>query len=117
MGRHEDAMVREMALRGYAPRTKVTYLRRMRRLVRYFGRPPDELSEDEVMDYFRSLASETISSSTFNQSLAAARVYFGGVLKRNWEIKTLNYHKQPRRLPVVLSVDEVRRRVEGMRIA
>jgi len=113
MGKHKEAMMREMALRGYAPRTREAYLQRMRRLVRYFGRPPDELSEDEVMDYFRSLASEKISSSTFNQSLAAARVYFVGVLKRDWEIKTLNYHKQPLRLPEVLNGEEVQRLFDG----
>jgi site-specific recombinase XerD len=113
MGKHKDAMVREMALRGYAPRTQEAYLLRMRHLVRYFRRPPDELSEAEVMDYFRSLASKKISSSTFNQCLAAARVYFGGVLKRDWEIKALPYHKQPRRVPEVLSSEEVQRLLDS----
>lgn len=113
MGRFRNAMSREMALRGYAPKTQSAYLLRMRRLVRHFGRPPDALSEDEVMDYFRSLASEEVSTSTFNQSLAAARVFFGGVLKRDWQINTLKYHKAPRRLPQVLSREEVKRLLEA----
>jgi len=113
MGKHKDAMARELALRGYAPRTQKAYLLRMRRLVRHCGRAPDELSEDEVMDYFRSLASEGVSTSTFNQSLSAARIFFGGVLKRDWQISTLGYHKAPRRLPEVLNREEVQRLFEA----
>jgi len=109
MGKHRDAMARELALRGYAPRTQKAYLLRIRCLVRQIGRPADELSEEDVLDYFRTLASEGVSTSTFNQSLSAARIFFGGVLKRDWQINTLKYHKAPRRLPEVLNREEVQR--------
>jgi integrase/recombinase XerD len=113
MGQYRDAMARELALRGYAPRTQSAYLLRMRRLVRHFGRSPDQLSEDDVMEYFRSLASSGTSTSTFNQSLSAARIFFGGVLKRDWKVNRLNYHKAPRRLPEVLNREEVRRLLDA----
>lgn len=113
MGKHADAMARELALRGYAPRTQKAYLGRMRRLVRHFGRPPDELSEDEVTDYFRTLASAGVSTSTFNQTLSAARIFFGAVLERDWQVNTLSYHKAPGRLPEVLNREEVQQLLDA----
>jgi len=113
MGQHREAMERELALRGYAVRTCETYLGCMRRLVSHCGRSPDKLSEDEVVEYFRSLASKHVSTSTFNQSVSAARVFFGGVLKREWSLGGVRYQRAPQRLPVVLSREEVHRLIEA----
>jgi len=112
MGKFRDAMERELALHGYMPKTVKAYVGCVRRLVRHCGRRPDQLSEEEVMEYFRDLASRGGSPSTFNQSLSAARIFFSGVLKREWRLG-LDYQRAPHRVPVVLAREEVDRLLEA----
>jgi len=108
MGRFHDAMKRELAFRGYAARTCRSYLYCMRRLVAHYRRSPDLLSKEEVVDYLRDLAEKGVSASTFNQSVSALRVFYGGVLKRDWSLRDVRYQRTAQRLPVVLSRDEAR---------
>ena len=110
MGVYRDAMDQEMARRGYALRTRETYLHSMRRLVRFCGRPPDQIGAEDFRRYLTDLAERRgLSPSAYNQSVAAARVLFRDMLKRDWESRLFDYQPARFSLPVVLSADEVRR--------
>jgi site-specific recombinase XerD len=109
MGVHRDAMDREMARRGLAPRTRKTYLGHMTRLVRFCRKPADDIDADDFYAYLCHLANERrISRSTFNQTVAAAKVFFKDVLKRDWDLKLFAYQAPESRLPVPLNPSEVR---------
>jgi integrase/recombinase XerD len=110
MGVFRDAMEREMAMRGFAPRTRETYLHCLRRLVRHYRVPPDQITYEEVRAYLGYLTRDRrLSCSTFNQALAACRLFFRDVLKREWSFDDLPYQRRPQKLPVVLSREEVAR--------
>jgi integrase/recombinase XerD len=109
MGVYRDAMDEEMARRGYAPRTRDTYLRSMERLVRFCHLPPDKIRAEDFRRYLTELTDvRKLSPSTFNQCVAAGRVLFRDVLKRNWELKLFDRQRPHFSLPVVLSPEEVR---------
>jgi site-specific recombinase XerD len=110
MGVFRDAMEQALALRGLAPRTCSTYLGWVRRLVRFCRVSPDQLTTEHVRAFLLDLTQgRRVSFSTFNQALNAARFFFVEVLKKPFVLEGLRYQKAPRRLPVVMSGEEVRR--------
>lgn len=114
MGVFRDAMVEALALRGLAPRTCTTYLHWVRRLVRFCRVSPDQLTTEHVRAFLLDLAQgRKLSFSTFNQALNAARFFFVGVLKKPFVLEGLRFQKAPRRLPVVMSEEEVKRLLDA----
>jgi integrase/recombinase XerD len=110
MGVYRKAMDQEMARRGYAPRTRDTYLRSMEQFVRFCRRSPDRIEAEDFRRYLADLTERRgLSPSTFNQRVAAARVLFRDILKREWDARLFDYQPPRFNLPVVLSPDEVRR--------
>lgn len=109
MGVFRDAMGEAMALRGLAPRTRLTYLHWVARLVKYCRTVPDQLTTDHVRKFLLYLTEERkLAFSTFNQALCAARFFFMEVLKRPFVLTGLHYQRPERRLPLVMSIGEVR---------
>lgn len=108
MGAMREAMLREMALRGLAPRTQQAYVGWMVRLVSKTRVPADQLSESQVRTYLASLSQRGLSASTLNQAINAVRFFFNGVLHRDWALE-IHYQRAPQRVPVTLTPDEVGR--------
>jgi site-specific recombinase XerD len=81
----------------------------MKDFVGYFMRPPDQLGKEEVHRYQVHLAEERqVSWTVFNQSVCALRFFYRVTLPRDWDVKeSIPYHKRRKRLPVVLSREEV----------
>lgn len=108
MGAMREAMLREMALRGLAPRTQESYVGWMARLVAKTRVPADQLSESQVRTYLAILSQGGLSASTMNQAISAVRFFFNGVLHREWPLEIL-YQRAPQRVPVTMTPDEVGR--------
>ncbi|PYQ01160.1 MAG: hypothetical protein DMF82_20100 [Acidobacteria bacterium] len=108
MGAMKESMLREMALRGLAPRTQQAYVGWMVRLVSKTRVPADQLSESQVRTYLGSLSQRGLSASTLNQAINAVRFFFNGVLHRDWALE-IHYQRAPQRVPVTLTPDEVGR--------
>jgi len=51
MGEFRDRMERDLQIRGFSPSTQECYLARMKALVRFFMRPPDELTLEDIQSY------------------------------------------------------------------
>ncbi|NNK49418.1 MAG: tyrosine-type recombinase/integrase [Gemmatimonadetes bacterium] len=103
-------MIRDMTVRGFSPRTHEAYLSAVRRLAKHYGRPPDELSSDEIQDYLVHLVTKRkLSSSTCNIAANAFRFLYRVTLGRDATTFEVPASKQPQRLPEILSRDEVAR--------
>jgi integrase/recombinase XerD len=108
MGEFRDRMERDLQIRGFSPLTQKCYLARMKAMVRFFMRPPDELTLEDVNAYQLYLTRDRkVGWSTFNQSVCAIRFFYGVTLNRDWDIRHIPYQKTGRKLPVVLSCEEV----------
>ncbi len=107
-----------LRLRHYSPRTEAVYVRWIQRFIRFHGlRHPSEMGSAEVSAFLTSLAVQgRVSASTQNQALAALLFLYGEVLGHQvaW-VANLIRAKSPRRVPVVLTRDEVRAIVGHMR--
>jgi integrase/recombinase XerD len=114
MGTMREAMLREMALRGFAPRTQETYVNWMARLVSRTRVGADQLTEVQVRTYLASLSQRGLSASTLNQAISAIRFFFNAVLHREWPLE-LVYQRAPQRVPVTLSREEVGRLLAAVR--
>lgn len=101
-----------LRLRHFSPRTEEASTWWVRRFVRYHGvRHPAEMGEAEVRGFLIHLAEERhLGASSLNQALAALLFLYAEVLRRPVGVLgRLPRAKQPTRLPVVLTVEEVRR--------
>ena len=104
MGEFRDRMERDLQIRGFSSSTRQCYLARMKAMVRFFMRPPDELTLEDIQSYQLHLTRDRqVCWSSFNQSVGAIRFFYGVTLNRDWHIRRIPYQKTGRKLPVVLS--------------
>jgi len=107
-----DAVRRKLRFRHYSLRTEQAYLAWVRRFILAFsGRHPRHLGGQEVEAFLSRLASDhDVAAGTQNQALSALLFLYRDVLGTDlpWMGKIVRA-KRPRRAPVVLSHDEVRR--------
>jgi len=111
-------MVEDMQLRGLSERTQETYVRVVRQLAEYCHKPPDQVTEAELRHYFLYLKNERhLSRSSCTQVLSALKFLYEQTLRRKWPILEFIRPAPERKLPVVLSVEEVRRVLGCVRLA
>ena len=103
----------ELFLRGRSVRTIEVYTDRLSRFLHWAEKSPDEIDLDLINRYQRHLAATKPGAwSTFNQSVCAIRFFVTIVLKKDWNVRHIPFHRQDRKLPVVLSPEEIRRLLE-----
>jgi len=98
----------DLELRNYATKTRSNYLQAVRRFGRHFGRDPADLGLDEVRTYQLHLLDSGLSWSTFNIATCALRFFFRTTLGRQEMVEALPFPRKPKKLPVVLTQQEVR---------
>jgi site-specific recombinase XerD len=107
-------MLEDLSIRNYSPRTIQTYLLHVGNFARYFGKSPDLLGPEEIRRYQVHLVEEKkLSWSAFNQTVCALRFLYHTTLRDKIDVDRIPYGKAPKRLPVVLSRDEVARFFEA----
>lgn len=102
-------MTEDLRIRNYSPRTIDTYIRTVGQFAMHCGRSPDKLGPEDVRTYQVHMLDNKTSWSVFNQTVCALRFLYRVTLRRNWPLERLPYGKKPKRLPVVLSQQEVLR--------
>ena len=102
-------MIEDMQLRGLSARTQETYVRVVRQLAEYYHRSPDQLGEEELRQYFLYLKNDKqLSRSSCTQALSGLKFFYHQSLGRDWAILEFIRPAQEHKLPVILSVEEVR---------
>jgi integrase/recombinase XerD len=103
-------MIEDMQLRGFAARTQEAYLLAVSQLARHYHKSPDQINEEELRRYFLFLKNEKHAArSTCTIALCGIKFFFQHTLGREWKTFELVRPPKQEKLPVVLSVDEVRR--------
>ena len=101
---------RELKLRRYSPRTEDVYVRWVKRYIEFHGRQnPKEMAETEVRQFLSSLAVDAkVSAGTQNQALAALLFLYRYVLGVPLALgRDVVRAKRPKRVPVVMTSEEV----------
>lgn len=108
MGTLNDQMKMDMELKNLSLRTIESYLGWMRSFTIHFGKSPDLMGDDQIRDYLYYLLKEKKSSqSSINQAYSALKFFYETTLQRTWNTSKIPRSKQGKRLPVVLSRQEV----------
>lgn len=102
--------MRALQLAGMGDRTQQCYTRAVRMLVDFYGKTPDLITETELENYFlhRRNVSKW-SAATMRICYSGIKFFFINVLKRDWHTLSLIAAKREKRLPSVLSLDEIRK--------
>ncbi|MEX3816666.1 tyrosine-type recombinase/integrase [Paraburkholderia sp. BR13439] len=109
-------MIEDMRVRNLAPNTQRAYLQQVNNFARHFGRSPELLGPEEVRAWQVHLTEvQRRSSSTLVVATAALRFLYHVTLKREWAVEELPIARTPRKLPVILSQEEITRFLEAIR--
>ena len=107
-------MLEELQRRNYSEITTRKYLQYVTAFARHFGKPPDQLGPNELRSYQAYLLRERkVTPGTAVNCVAALRFFFIKTLKRSQYREFLPYPKDRRRLPTVLSREEVSRLIDA----
>jgi integrase/recombinase XerD len=103
-------MIEGMQLRGLSERTQQAYVGAMQQLAIHYGKSPDLITEEELRQYFLYLKNEKqYSRSTSTVALCAVKFFYEQTLGREMPALTLVRPPRERKLPVILSQEEVQR--------
>jgi len=102
-------LIEDMTIRRLSPKTQYQYIRHVKKFADYLGRSADKATAEDVHRYQLLLASIGTSVGTANVSATALRFFFKVTLKRHDLAEELISTREPRRLPIVLSPEEVGR--------
>jgi len=108
-------MIEDMQLRGLAARTQQSYVAAVRGLAEYYGKSPTELSEAELRLYLKN--EKKAAASTCNQVLCALKFLYLHMLQQEWPILEFVKPEQEKKLPMVLSREEVKQVLGSVRKA
>lgn len=103
-----ERMRESLRVRNLSPRTQKTYIDAVAKFAQHFGKSPDLLGPEHIHRYQVHLVDEKkVSWTTFNQAVCGLRFFFCKTLGRRFDVRHIPFAKLPRKLPVVLSRDEV----------
>ena len=107
-------MLEEIQRRNYSHRTARTYVRIVRDFAEYFHQPPDKLGPEQIRQYQAHLfQAKKLAPATVSQYVSALRFLFVKTLRRHFLAEYIPFPKSRKRLPTVLSPEEVTRRIDA----
>jgi len=106
-------MIQDLRIRNYSPRTIDTYIRAVARFAAHFGKSPHVLGAEHIRAYQVYLVeTKKVSWSLFNQAVCALRFLYNVTLGRKEMVEHIPFSRRERKLPVVLSPQELGRLFE-----
>jgi integrase/recombinase XerD len=110
-------MIECLQLRGFSERTQEAYTRAVRQLAEHYHKSPDLITEEELRQYFLHIINvKHYSRNTTTIALCGIRFFFEQTLNRKWTIFNLVRPAPEHKLPVVLSLEEVREILNRVRL-
>jgi integrase/recombinase XerD len=106
-------MIDDMRLRKFSPKTQTAYIRAVKNFTRFLGRSPDTASAEDLRRFQLHCVADGISSTTLNATITALKFFFETTLGRSSALVKMSRVHEPRKLPVVLSLEEVTRLLEA----
>jgi integrase/recombinase XerD len=109
-----NKMLEEIQRRNYSHRTARAYVRIVRDFAEYFHQPPDKLGPEQIRQYQAHLfQAKKLAPATVSQYVSALRFLFVKTLRRHFLAEYIPFPKSRKRLPTVLSPEEVTRLIDA----
>jgi site-specific recombinase XerD len=106
-------MIDDMALRKLSLKTQQTYILSVLKLAQFLDRSPHAATAEDLRRFQLHLASNGVSSKTINVTITGLRFFFEVTLEDHQILRKMSAVHEPRKLPVILSPDEVKRLLEA----
>ena len=107
-------MIEDMTVRNLSPATQRSYVHAVAKFARFFGRSPETLGLEDVRAFQVHLVAGGMSWPALNQTVCALRFLYGVTLRQAELPERIVYAREPQKLPVVLSTEEVVRFLEAV---
>jgi integrase/recombinase XerD len=109
--------IEDLQLQGMSARTQQAYTRVVRLLSEHYQKSPDQVSEEELRQYFLYVKNtKGWSRATMTQSICGIKFFFEQTLQRDWTTLHIVRPAKEKRLPVILTREEVRRILSAIRL-
>jgi len=102
----------ELKLRAFSPRTIQSYLFYNKKFLEFIKKGPEQINEDDIKSYIVSLMERDISPKSIILIKSALKFFYDEILKKN--IVNIKSPKVPKKLPVVLTREEVKRLIDSI---
>jgi site-specific recombinase XerD len=108
-------MIAEMQVRGLKEATQIQYLDTMEKFVEFYKKPPMKLGVEDIKAYQLYLIKEKqLAANSVNKELSGIRFFYRYVLGRHWYVDQLPRVKTSRKMPAVLSEEEVAAMIDAV---
>jgi site-specific recombinase XerD len=102
-------MLEDLRIRNYAPTTVECYVRSVAEFAKHFHKPPDQLGAEEIRSWQLFLINEKrVKLSSYIQAICGLRFFYRNTLNRKVEIERIPFPRREKKLPLVLSKEEVK---------
>jgi integrase/recombinase XerD len=116
MSKLKEQFIQQMVLKNYSKRTIENYIRQIQGLSVYYNLSPDLITQQQIRDYLQHRISiEKVSKSWVNIFISALKILLCEVLKRQWDVVDIPRPRREKKLPLILSRDEVSRLIQCTR--
>src|SRR6202043_1807565 len=106
-------MIEDMTIRKLSPKTQQGYIRTIKSLAAFLGRSPDTASFEDIRRFQLHVAASGVGAGALNRHVSALRFFFRVTLKRYAIVEYTHFIHESRKLPVVLSPEEVVRLLDA----
>src|SRR6201981_1679723 len=106
-------MIEDMTVRNFVEKTRSDYIRQVKTFTSFLGRSPDTATAEDLRRFQLHQTRTGIRPPSINGSVAALRFFFTVTLDRPQLARHLTFVRAPRKIPVVLSPEEVARLLEA----
>lgn len=100
-------MIEDMRIRGMAEKTQAAHIRAVKDFAVFLKRSPDTATPEELRAYQLHMTNARMTATTFNVRIVSLRFFFGMTCGRDEMKRHMQFRRAPRKLPAVLSVEEV----------
>ncbi|MEL6121665.1 MAG: tyrosine-type recombinase/integrase [Pseudomonadota bacterium] len=100
-------MIEDMRIRGLAVTSQKAHIRALKDFTAFLGRSPDTATPDELRAYQLHMTDTEVTPSVYNSRITALRFFFCMTCNREDMKKYMQFRTEPRKLPIVLSFEEV----------
>jgi integrase/recombinase XerD len=106
-------MIEDMTVRNFLEKTQKDYIRHVKNLTAFLGRSPDTATAEDLRRYQLHLTDSGVRPPTVNSVVSALRFFFSVTVDWPDVTKPLTFVAEPRKIPLVLSPEEVARFLEA----
>ena len=117
MSKLRNLMIEDMQLHGLSEKTQQAYVGTVKKLASYYNLSPEKLTQKDVRDFFLYLVKDLkLARSTLTMYLCGIKFLYEKTLKQDWKILNLVKPKKREKLPVILTLEEIKHILNQIRI-